>query len=128
MRSAAALRPDHLSRRKLLKDVLRREPEIPPPALSYSGVEYFEIARRLLKGDPAARRDLETLDEAVTMRQQISREQSRVALDRTALGALQRLFQANGLVLEVSELTYTYPSGLTDKVGWIGLVSKTVVS
>jgi hypothetical protein len=124
VRRAAALRPDHLSRRKLLKDVLRRRDEIPVPMLSFSGVEYFALAERLLKGDPAARQDLARLDEGVAMRLDISREQSRVALDTAALAALTARLRAAGLDAEASELTCTYDNGVTEKVGWIVLLTK----
>jgi len=56
VRRAAALRPDHLSRRKLLKDVLKARDGFPMAGFGFSGGEYFDIAERLLKADPAARR------------------------------------------------------------------------
>lgn len=124
VRRAAALRPDHLSRRKLLKDVLRRRGEIPAPMLSFSGVEYFALAERLLKGDPAARQDLARLDEGVAMRMEISREQSGVALDPAALSALTARLRAVGFDVEASEMTCTYDNGATDKVGWIVLLTR----
>ncbi len=124
VRRAAALRPDHLSRRKWLKDVLRRREDFPRPMLSYSGVEYFDIAERLLKGDPAARQDLAAIDGGVAMRLDLSREQARVALDEAAVAALHGRLTAIGFAVQLTELTCTYASALTEKVGWIALLTK----
>ena len=124
VRRAAALRADHLTRRKLLKDVLKLRADIPAPALSYSGVEYFDLAERLLKGDPAARADLIALEGSVAMRFDISREQSAVALDAAALGRFSGMLSGRGLSVDTSELTCTYDGGATDKVGWIVMADK----
>ncbi len=124
LRRAAAMRPDHLSRRKLLKDLLKLRQELSLPALRFSGVEYFDIAERLLKGDPAARQDLATLDDALAMRLEISRAQSRVAMDGQMLAKLESQFRANGLAAHTSELTCTYDTSVTEKVGWIALATK----
>jgi SAM-dependent methyltransferase len=123
---AAALRPDHLSRRKLLKEVLNLRAEIPVPRLSYSGVEYFDIAERLLRADPAARRDLEALDRAVEMRIMMSREQARVALGEADVVSLISRLRSLGVAAEISELSCTYDNGAVDMVGWIALLTKTV--
>jgi SAM-dependent methyltransferase len=124
VRRAAALRPDHLSRRKLLKDVLKRWPEFPDPPLGFTGVDYFRIAERLLQGDKAARQDLAELDQAIAMRLHISRDQSQVALDAAALADLQRQIGLKGLTAHTSEMTCTYDTSVTEKVGWISLVTK----
>lgn len=121
---AAAMRSDHLSRRKLLKDILKLRQELSLPPLRFSGVEYFDIAERLLSGDSAARQDLEQADEALAMRLEISRAQSRVALDMQTLASLENLCDAKGLAAHTSALTCTYDTSVTEKVGWIALVTK----
>jgi SAM-dependent methyltransferase len=121
---AAALRPDHLSRRKLLKDLLKLRDELALPALRFSGVEYFDIAERLLKGDLAARQEIAQLDQGLAMRLEISRVQSRVAMDGQALARFTSQAGAKGLTMHTSELTCTYETSVTEKVGWIGIATK----
>ena len=121
---AAALRPDHLSRRKLLKDLLKLREDLALPTLPFSGVEYFEIAERLLKGDLAARQEIAALDQGLAMRLEISRAQSRVALDSQSLARLESLARGRGLALHTSALTCTYETSITDKVGWIAIATK----
>ena len=125
IRKAAALRADHLSRRKLLKEALQRRGEIPaqPPAASY-----FAIAERLLKGEPSARQDLEALDEEVAMRLSLYRDQLRVALDRPAFQSLCSSLSRQGLDVRVSDFICTYTDGPPEKVGWILLLAKTAPS
>jgi SAM-dependent methyltransferase len=124
LRRAAALRADHLSRRKLLKEALKHRGDIPAQSLTLSGLDYFLIAERLLKGEPSAREELATLDEAVSMRLAISRDQIRVALDRRALEALRQRLSSWGLTVQVSELTCSYADARPEKVGWIVLFDK----
>ena len=121
LRRAAALRPDHLSRRKLLKEVLRRRAETPdqPPAASY-----FTIAERLLKGEPSARRDLEALEDEVAMRLAFYRDQLRVALDGPAFQSLCSGLSSRGLEVRGSELNCAYADAPPEKVGWILLIAK----
>ena len=126
VRRAAALRADHLSRRKLLKDVLRQRPDFPAPPLGVSGADYFDIAERLLKGDAAAPRDLETLEGALPMRLEICRRQAGVALDGPALARLAGRMSDRGLSVQISELTCTYDTLVTQKVGWIALLTRAV--
>ena len=122
LRRAAALRADHLSRRKLLKEALRLRGETPdqPPAASY-----FAIAERLLKGEPSARRDLEALDDEVAMRLAIYRDQLRVALDGPAFQSLCNRLTAQGLEVRATELICSYADAPPEKVGWILLLAKT---
>ena len=124
LRRALALRPDHLSRRKLLKDLVKLGQQLSLPGLRYSGVEYFGIAERLLRGDPAAQQDLAELEDALAMRLEISRAQSRVALDAQGLVRLENQSRARGLTAHTSELTCTYETSVTEKVGWIALATK----
>ena len=124
LRRAAALRPDHLSRRKLLKDLVKLGQELSLPGIRFSGVEYFDIAERLLKGDLNARQEIAELDQAIAMRLEISRAQFSVALDGQALARLESLFRARGLTAHTSELTCTYDTSVTEKVGWIALITK----
>lgn len=124
VRRAASLRPDHLTRRKLLKEVLKRRGAIATQTLSFSGIDYFAVAERLLEGSTAARQDLARLDEAVAMRVAISREQARVALDQAGLQAFCRRLSALDFAIDVSELTCTYETGAVDKIGWIALLAK----
>jgi ubiquinone/menaquinone biosynthesis C-methylase UbiE len=122
LRRAAALRADHLSRRKLLKEALRRRAEMPAqqPATSY-----FAIADRLLKGEPSARRDLEALDGEVALRLALYRDQLRVALDGPTLQSLCSWFSSQGLEVMVRDLNCFYDNAPTEKVGWILLLAKT---
>jgi SAM-dependent methyltransferase len=124
VRRAAALRPDLLSRRKLLKDVLKLKGQISAPRLSYSGVEYFDMAERLLKGDAAARQELPALDRAVAMRLRMSQEQAHVALGEADVAWLALRLRGLGVMAQISELSCTYDNGAVDKVGWIALLNK----
>ena len=121
LRRAAALRADHLSRRKLLKEVLRHSGEIEaqPPTASYAA-----IAERLLKGEPSARRDLQALDDEVAMRLAIYRDQLRVVLDEPALQSLCGWLSSQGLDVSASELNCSYADAPPEKVGWILLLAK----
>lgn len=121
---AAALRPDHLSRRKLLKDLLKLRDELALPALRFSGAEYFDIAERLLKGDLAARQEIAQLDQGLAMRLEISRAQSGVAMDAQALARFESQARAKGLTVHASKLTCTYETSVTEKVGWIATATK----
>lgn len=125
IRRAAALRPDHLSRRKLLKEVLRRRDEAPPavnPQLT--GLDYFDLAERLLGGDRAAREDLRRLDQTLPMRLEMAREQVRAALDANAFAEFQRRLAALGFEVQASQVTCTYESGAVEKVAWLVLLTK----
>ena len=125
VRRAAALRPDHLTRRKLLKEVLKRRAEAPVAVNpQFTGLDYFDIAERLLQNDRAARADLEKLDQVRAMRLEMAREQVRAALDDAGFAELQRRLSALGLAVHPSEISCTYPSGATEKVGWIALLTK----
>ena len=124
VRRAAALRSDHLTRRKLLKEALRRRGDIETLTLTFGGVDYFVVAERLLEGAATARQDLHRLDEAVGMRVAISREQARVALDPAGLQAFRGRLSNLGFSVDVSELTCTYQTGGSDKIGWIALLAK----
>ena len=121
LRRAAAFRADHLSRRKLLKEILARQGETPaqPPAGSY-----FAIAERLLRGEPAARRDLEALDAEVATRLSIYRDQLRVALDGPAFRSLCSGLSAQGLEVKASDFMCAYTDASAEKVGWILLLAR----
>lgn len=121
---AAALRPDHLSRRKLLKDVLRQREAIPLPILTFSGLNYFTVAKRLLQGDATARTDLGKVDEAVAMRRAISSQQLGVAMDGPGFSAFCAELARLGLQADGSELTFSYADGARQKAGWIALVTR----
>jgi SAM-dependent methyltransferase len=121
---AAALRADHLSRRKLLKDVLKLRAAFPAPATGLSAGLYFELAERLLKGDPAARKDLENLEAVVARLVDMSVAQVRAALDAGALSQLQRQCVGHGLEAQTSEITGAYETGVVQKVGWLMFVTK----
>ncbi len=116
LRQAAALRPDHLSRRKLLKGILNRRSSTlsQPPAPSY-----FDLAERLLKGEPSARRDLAALDDEVAMRLAFYRDQTRVALDAAAFQALCSRLAAQGLEVKPSELECFHDNAPPEKIGWL---------
>jgi SAM-dependent methyltransferase len=124
VRRAAGLRPDHLTRRKLLKEALKVRGGIATQTLSFGGIDHFVVAERLLEGAAGARQDLARLDEAVATRVAISREQLRVALDPAGLQAFCRRLSALDFAIDVSALTCTYETGEADKVGWIALLAK----
>lgn len=119
VRRAASLRPDHLSRRKLLKDVLKHRAEIPVLVTAGTGVEYFDLAERLLAGDSAARDDLAGVDREVEMRQFLAREQSRAALDIKGLGEVADRLAAAGLRVQTSHISYQFDrSAPPEKLAW----------
>lgn len=124
IRRAAGLRRDHLSRRKLLKQVLGQRAQIPPAAFNFSGAEYFALAERLLKGEAVAAAEIDRIDRGMAMRLAMAQEQARAALDPGRLQALLALFQTTGLAAEATELCCTYPGGQVDRVGWIALLTK----
>lgn len=121
MREAAALRADHLSRRKLLKEVLQSRAATPaqPPAGAY-----FRIAEALLRGEPSGRRDLDALDEDVAMRLAFYRDQLRVALDGRAFQSLCGWFSSQGFGVKAMEINGADPTAPPEKVGWILLVER----
>lgn len=125
VRGAASLRPDHLTRRKLLKDVLKLKPTFPTSPTGLSGAVYFDVAERLLRRDPAARQDLESLDGVVARLVEMSVAQLGAALDRNALAELARVFAALGMEVHTSELSGTYDTGAVQKVAWLALLTKT---
>ena len=125
VRRAAGLRRDHLSRRALLKHVLKLKAEVPAAPFNLSGAEYFGFAERLLAGEAVAAAEMDQVDQGVAMRLAMARDQSQVALDPARLRTLLERFKAAGLRAEATELSCTYPDGLVDRVGWIALLTKT---
>ncbi len=124
VRRAASLRRDHLSRRKLLKEILGRTGEIPAAPFNFSGAEYFSLAERLLEGKAVAAAEIDEVDRGIAMRVAMAREQARVALDLNGLGQLLARFRAAGLIAEASELSCTYAEGRVDPVAWVGLLTR----
>jgi SAM-dependent methyltransferase len=118
LRRAAALRADHLSRRKLLKDVLKRKGQVA------GGEPCFTLAERLWRGDPKARQDLETLEKDVQAATEIAEAQTNAALDQAALAWLEHQFAGLGVDVFTSEITGTY--GLADrrKFAWLLCLNK----
>lgn len=108
VRRAATLRPDHLTRRKLLKDVLKRKDEFPRPITTATGVEYFDLAERLLKGELGAREAVAELDRDVEMRLFLAREQARAALDAAALQEVAETLRTTGFAVQTSRLSYNF--------------------
>ena len=120
---AAALRADHLSRRKLLKDVLKLRHEF-PAAPGQPEAAWFDIAERLLRNEPGARQALAEADEAAAARLQMCRDQVRVALDKTGLARMESRMMSRGLGVFTSELTGVGEAGAAQKVAWIASVTK----
>lgn len=125
VRRAAALRPDHLTRRKLLKQVAKLRAEAPAAVNpQFTGLDYFDIAERLLQGDRSAREDLDRLERVRPMRLEMAREQARAALDEAGFAELQRRLAALGLAVHPSRISCTYESGAEEEVGWIALLTR----
>ncbi len=119
IRRAAALRIDHLSRRKLLKDVLKMGGQL-------AGAEpYLKIADRLLQGDQKARQDYETLEKNVETATEVSQRQIQAALDESGLAELKQQFARLGVEVFTSEITGTYGS-VRQKFGWLMFLDKPV--
>lgn len=108
VRQAARLPSRSLHRRKLLKSVLDRRPAIPIAAWSFTGVEYLELAERLQRGEVVAATEPAELDRNVALRIGVSREQSRVALDASAMQELERKLQAAGFSSRVQSLSFDF--------------------
>jgi SAM-dependent methyltransferase len=121
---AAALRPDHLSRRKLLKEVLALRGRFPPPRPGLSAALYFELAERLLKRDPAARRDLSELESMAARLVDMSEAQVAAALDTRALGELARQLTLQGMEVHSSRITGCYETGAVQKIAWLVLAAR----
>jgi SAM-dependent methyltransferase len=121
---AAALRPDHLTRRKLLKDVLKLRGALPERPSGLSARLYFDLAERLLKAEPAAQAEVEALNRVAASLVEISTAQIGAALDRAALARLAGQFSAQGLEVHTSEITGTYESRTVEKVGWLIFLTK----
>jgi SAM-dependent methyltransferase len=117
---AAALRPDHLSRRKLLKDVLKLRASL----AHLRGDLYFEIADRLLANDPKARADYAALEANLERLTDISEAQIQVALSRKALSALKEQFAALGMEVFTTDITGTFETMETQKFGWLMFLNK----
>ena len=125
VRRSAALRPDHLTRRKLLKDVLKARADAPSAVNpQFTGLDYFELAERLLDGERDVRGDLDKLERVLAMRLEMAREQVRAALDGAGFAELQRRLAGLGFLVHPSEISCTYESGAFEKVGWIALLTK----
>jgi len=63
----------------------------------------------------------------VALRRDISRRQSRVALDVDALRHLEQHLQEFGLAGFTSEMTCTYDDKHIEKVAWLGIFTKAPV-
>lgn len=118
IRQAAALRADHLSRRKLLKDVLRLRGAFP------AGEPYFAIAERLLRNEPGARQAHEALERDVERATEIARTQVAAALDSSALAWLKNQFAGLRMDLFTTEITGAYGSADRRKFGWLMFMNK----
>lgn len=118
IRRAAALRADHLSRRKLLKDVLKLRADLP------RGELYFEIADRLLRNDAKARQDYQALEEQVERVVGMLEAQLLAALDGPALAALKQQFAGLGMEVFSTEITGDYGAQRVQKFGWLVFLNK----
>jgi len=127
VREAAMLPPEDPSRHDLLQGVCARRPEFSQAAEIFLGVEYFDFAKSLLGDEPPGLNDLDALDQSVALRRDISREQSRVALDVDALRHLEQHLQQFGLAGFTSEMTCTYDDKHTEKVAWFSVFTKAPV-
>jgi ubiquinone/menaquinone biosynthesis C-methylase UbiE len=118
IRRAAALRSDHLSRRKLLKEVLKMRGQIADSA------PYFEIADRLAHNDPKARQDYEALEKTAESITELAEVQMRAALDERALVALQQHFAGLGMRVSSTDITGRYATAISQKFGWLMFLNK----
>ena len=118
IRRAAGLRADHLSRRKLLKDVLKMR------GVLAGGEPYFEIADRLLSNDPKARQDYEILEKNVERATEIAECQVLAAVDKTALTGLEQQFAALDMSVFTTEITGTQDLMDRQKFGWLMFLNK----
>jgi SAM-dependent methyltransferase len=124
VREAAMLPQEDPSRHSLLQSVCARRQEFSQAAEIFLGVEYFDFAKSLLGDEPPVLKDLDALDQSVALRRDISREQSRVALDVDALRHLEQQLQQLGLSGFTSEMTCTYDEKHTEKVAWICIFTR----
>ncbi len=118
IRRAAALRSDHLSRRKLLKDVLKMR------GLIADSGPYFDMADRLWRNDPKARLDYEALEKTADGLTEMAQAQLGAALDPQALAALGQHFASLGMEVSTSEITGQYASVNRQKFGWLMFLSR----
>jgi ubiquinone/menaquinone biosynthesis C-methylase UbiE len=125
VRRSAALRSDHLSRRKMLKDVLRMQEAFAAPRHALTAA-FFDIAERLLKQDPTARAELERVDGMAARLVDMSKTQIGAALDSAALSGLEAQFLTQGLQAHTSEITGAYDNSLVQKVGWLVFLTKKI--
>jgi SAM-dependent methyltransferase len=121
---AAALRPDHLTRRKLLKDVLKLRGSIPDRSTGLQPEAWFDVAERLLRKDPKARNDAQALEEQMAEMKDMAEAHLAAALDRTAVARLQAQFERLGAKAVTSEITGQYDRLRVDKFAWLMSVAK----
>jgi len=124
VRRAAALRADHLTRRKLLKDVLKLRGSVPDLSTGLDPEAWFDLADRLLRKDAKARDDLLALDEQLAEMKEMAEAHLQAALDQAAVARLQARFDSLDARADVSEITGQYDALRVDKFAWLMSVAK----
>jgi SAM-dependent methyltransferase len=124
IRRAAALRADHLTRRKLLKDVLKLKGSISNQDTVLQPELYFDIAERLLRKDAKAKDDFQALEDYMAGRKDLAEAHLAAALDRTAAARLHARFESAGARVFTSEITAEYAPAKVDKIAWLMSVAK----